>query len=87
MRVLLVEIIAILSEFGAFFALFTIDQLQLSFFVLQSSKQLLVLPYQNLLAFLDHLQLLLEGTSQLLSALDFLISYPILQVSDLFLKD
>ena len=87
MRVLLMEVIAVLTELGAFLALFPVDQLQLPFLILQGSKQFLVFSDQNFLALFDHLQLLLEGASQLLSPLDLLIPQPILQVSDLLLKD
>lgn len=87
MGVLLVEVVAVLTQLSAFFGLFTVDQLQLPFFVLQGSKQFLVLPDQQLLALLHHLQLLLKGTGQLLGSLDLLIPQSILQVSDFLLKD
>lgn len=73
MGILLVQVVAVLSEFSTFFAFLTVNQLQLPFFILQGSKQLLVLPYQHFLALLHHLQLLLKGAGQLLSSFDLLI--------------
>lgn len=54
--------------------------------ILEGSEQFLVLPVQDVLALLNHFDLLLERLDYILCLLHFLISRPVLEIPDFLLK-